>query len=357
MADSTQALGGHFLVDDGALKFTFSCIYWTFLLLAHIIVGCSVASFVWYCVAVLNIIAVFSAWFTGACVTISISYFALSFFLDHQTQPSKSWSQVTQPKMKIVDSSGVEITSEQDLLHENVKNFDDNTSNSDSTVEAVNEAPQEPLYIDLTKNEEADETKLSESEECAENGWIEIYERPKVPYDCDEDPAGLYGGTEVDDRPSLIEFYHQDARTNQNFARMAPTRAELKATEAAKKKPEQNHEASSTRVSPLKRGPASPPAPPASPTKRARNFPEVLSEPAPNASSLQSISKRTRRGKKGKKGIKTKRNANGAKVEKAQASTTTQAEDSEFEKALLASKTLQEQADADYERALRASME
>ena len=74
-----------------------------------------------------------------------------------------------------------------------------------------------------------DVQRTPESERTAENGYIVIRQTPLAPYDQDADPAGLYGGREVDNRPSLMEFYHQDARTNQIFATMAPTQAELAA--------------------------------------------------------------------------------------------------------------------------------
>lgn len=77
------------------------------------------------------------------------------------------------------------------------------------------------------------EGTVTNSEQTAENGWIVILQNPKVPYDQYTDPAGLYGGKEVDDRPSLLEFYHQDARTDGYFAKMAPTKAELAAKTAA----------------------------------------------------------------------------------------------------------------------------
>ena len=67
-----------------------------------------------------------------------------------------------------------------------------------------------------------------EIERTAENGWIAIRERPLRPYDQDADPAGLYGGREVDGRPDLMEFYHRDARAEQNFATMAPSEVEMR---------------------------------------------------------------------------------------------------------------------------------
>lgn len=79
----------------------------------------------------------------------------------------------------------------------------------------------------------AEEEDIPELEKTAENGWIQILMTPRGPYDYENDPAGLYGGREVDDRPSLIEFYHQHARTNGFFARMAPTQAERAAAAAA----------------------------------------------------------------------------------------------------------------------------
>lgn len=70
------------------------------------------------------------------------------------------------------------------------------------------------------------------SEQTAENGYFIILAKPKISYDQEADPAGLYGGREVDDRPSLYEFYEQDARTNNFFAKMAPTKAEREAEAA-----------------------------------------------------------------------------------------------------------------------------
>ncbi len=87
--------------------------------------------------------------------------------------------------------------------------------------------------IKISEEQKEQEATVTNSEQTAENGWIVILQNPKVPYDQDADPAGLYGGKEVDDRPSLLEFYHQDARTNGNFAKMAPTKAELAAKTAA----------------------------------------------------------------------------------------------------------------------------
>ena len=108
------------------------------------------------------------------------------------------------------------------------------TSDSDSTMMEDSEGARELPFTDLSMYAEGDSELESESEKCAENGWIEILETPNGPYDCDNDPAGLYGGREVDDRPSLLEFYHQDARTNGIFARMAPMKADLIGSTAAK---------------------------------------------------------------------------------------------------------------------------
>ena len=108
----------------------------------------------------------------------------------------------------------------------------DLTSDSDDTLMGDSKcaAAKETALIDLTSD--AEEEPVPESEKTAENGWIEILPNPNGTYDYDNDPAGLYGGREVDDRPSLIDFYHQDARTNRVFARMAPTKAALAATKA-----------------------------------------------------------------------------------------------------------------------------
>lgn len=69
---------------------------------------------------------------------------------------------------------------------------------------------------------------------------------------------GLYGGEEVDDRPSIMEYYHQDARTNQIYAKMAPTKAELAAkaeAEATKDLAEENAGESSSASPSLSPGP------------------------------------------------------------------------------------------------------
>lgn len=90
------------------------------------------------------------------------------------------------------------------------------------------------------------EGTIPETEKCAENGWITIRETPLAPYDCDEDPAGLYGGREVDDRGGLMEYYHRDAHDKQIFAKMAPTREELVVAEKeakAKKEAEERYKA------------------------------------------------------------------------------------------------------------------
>lgn len=112
--------------------------------------------------------------------------------------------------------------------------------NIETDAEGLDQEAPVPRPFDLDEeNIKTDEKTLEQeaiapkSDQTAENGWIVILENPKVPYDQDADPAGLYGGREVDDRPSLLEFYHQDARTNGYFAKMAPTKAELEAKTAA----------------------------------------------------------------------------------------------------------------------------
>ena len=129
----------------------------------------------------------------------------------------------------------------------------DLTSDSDDTLMDDSDAVLEAPLIDLT----GPGWHVPESEQTAENGWIEILETPNGPYDFDNDPAGLYGGREVDDRPSLIEFYHQDARTNCIFARMAPTKAELASAAAAKAAPEargHNEMVTDDEIAPLELG-------------------------------------------------------------------------------------------------------
>lgn len=114
---------------------------------------------------------------------------------------------------------------------------DDENSDEDHKMEGpkaeerVTWAAHEPDFLENEDHTE-EHNAIPESEKTAENGWIVILQNPKIPYDQEEDPAGLYGGKEVDDRPSLWEFYHQDARTNGNFAKMAPTKAELAAAAA-----------------------------------------------------------------------------------------------------------------------------
>ena len=103
-------------------------------------------------------------------------------------------------------------------------------SDSDSTLLSDSQAPQHIGYHESSD----DERNVPVLEKTAENGWIQIFMIPQGPYDFDNDPAGFYGGREVDDRPSLIEFYRQDARTNGFFARVAPTKAERVAAAEAK---------------------------------------------------------------------------------------------------------------------------
>lgn len=112
--------------------------------------------------------------------------------------------------------------------------------NVETDEEQLDQEAPVPRPFDLDEeNMKTDEEQLehqaivSGSEQTAENGWIVVLQNSKVPYDQDADPAGLYGGREVDDQPSLLDFYHQDARTNGHFAKMAPTKAELAAKKTA----------------------------------------------------------------------------------------------------------------------------
>ena len=102
-------------------------------------------------------------------------------------------------------------------------------SEGDTEMEDSIGDTETPL-IDLSGGED---WHVPDSAKTAKNGWIEIHETQDRPYDYDKDPAGLYGGREVDKRPSLIDFYHQDARTKQIFARMVPAKNELPADSAA----------------------------------------------------------------------------------------------------------------------------
>ena len=97
---------------------------------------------------------------------------------------------------------------------------------SDSELSSLSSLSSIATEESTSETQKTAEESTPASQITAENGWIEIIESPSGQYDYDDDPLGLYGGPEVDDRPSWIEFYHQDARTTRNFARMAPTEAE-----------------------------------------------------------------------------------------------------------------------------------
>jgi len=114
---------------------------------------------------------------------------------------------------------------------------EDNIDTDEEQLEQEAPVP-EPFDIDdedIEPNREQlkQNTTVPDADQTAENGWIVILQNHEVPYDQDVDPAGLYGGKEVDDRPTLLQFYHQDARTNGHFAKMAPTKAELVAEAVA----------------------------------------------------------------------------------------------------------------------------
>ena len=72
-----------------------------------------------------------------------------------------------------------------------------------------------------------DRPRKHSDEPRTKGDWLIIRETPLAPYNQDLDPAGLYGGREVDDRPSLMEFYREDAIKDQIFAILAPSKAPL----------------------------------------------------------------------------------------------------------------------------------
>ena len=249
------------------------------------------------------------------------------------------------------------------MQHQDSEMLIDLTSDSDCTMTGDSDGAQELPFVDLTM---CDEERVSDSEKCAENGWIEILETPNGLYDYDNDPAGLYGGREVDDRPSLLEFYHQDARSNGIFARMAPKKQDLITTTAAKASqilPDFEDETANNDQL-LSKFP---------PLKVQRSYAEVLSKTGvrPQSSSkepaLRSYSTQ-------KKSTKEKallvldawqkesdaRNKSKEDTELQKAIDISKAmkekEDSEFQKAILASRALEDINQAKFQDAVRASL-
>lgn len=136
-------------------------------------------------------------------------------------------------------------------VHMDEENIETDEEQLDQEAPVPRPFDLEEESIETNEEQSEQEAIVPKSDQTAENGWIVILQNSKVPYDQDADPAGLYGGREVDNRPTLLEFYHQDARTNGHFAKMAPTKAELEATTAAAMMAKRMIEASGSAASKL----------------------------------------------------------------------------------------------------------
>lgn len=102
---------------------------------------------------------------------------------------------------------------------------------TDDTAEDINLVGLPSNNEGITMKEEpVFNSNITAEEKTAEDGWIVLHDETTGLYDYDNDPAGLYGGREVEDRPSIVEFLHQDAISKGIFATMAPTEADVAAS-------------------------------------------------------------------------------------------------------------------------------